>query len=173
MDRTSEHPNVTAVIYAHLSGQDSGRALVEIMYGVQSPSGRLPYTVACQGSDYGNLLRPVKPDNSSNYYTQSTFTEGPFIDYLDFMKRNVTPRFKFGFGLTYTTFDYTSLDVQLLNSSSTALRLPITSTNLQGGPVALWDVMARVKATVTNWGKRHGCGSCATIYVDPRYRDAS
>lgn len=152
VDAWIDHPNVTAAIYAHLPGQDSGRALVEIMYGFQSPSGRLPYTVARQASDYGNLLWPVKPDNSSDYYTQSNFTEGTFIDYRDFMKRNVTPRFEFGFGLTYTTFDYTSLDVKLLNSSNTSILLPAASPTLQGGPVALWDVMARVKATVTNTG---------------------
>lgn len=152
VDAWIDHPNVTAAIFAHLPGQDSGRALVEIMYGVQSPSGRLPYTVARQASDYGGLLWPVKPDNRSNYYTQSNFTEGTFIDYRDFMKRNVMPRFVFGYGLTYTTFDYTSLGVQVLNSNSTALLLPETSSTLPGGPFALWDVIARVKATVTNTG---------------------
>lgn len=152
VDAWIDHPNVTAVLYAHLPGQDSGRALVEVMYGAQSPSGRLPYTVARQEADYGELLWPVKPDNVSNYYTQSNFTEGVFIDYRDFMKRNVTPRFEFGFGLTYTTFDYSSLAVQLLNTSSAALLPPADSPVLEGGAVALWDVIARVRATVANTG---------------------
>lgn len=52
MDRWIDHPNVTAVIFAHLPGQDAGRALVEIMYGEQAPSGRLPYTVAKNESNY-------------------------------------------------------------------------------------------------------------------------
>jgi beta-glucosidase len=66
VDAWIDNPNVTAVIYAHLPGQDSGRALVDIMYGRQSPSGRLTYTVARQESDYGPLLAPTKPGNVLN-----------------------------------------------------------------------------------------------------------
>jgi beta-glucosidase len=53
-----DNPNATAVIYSHLPGQDSGKALVEILYGRQSPSGRLPYTVAKRAEDYGHMLHP-------------------------------------------------------------------------------------------------------------------
>lgn len=151
VDAWIDHPNVTAVLFAHLPGQDSGRALVEVMYGVQSPSGRLPYTVARRAEDYGTLLWPVRPDNTTNYYPQSNFTEGVYIDYRDFQKRNVTPRFEFGFGLTYTTFEYSSLEVTLLNFSNAEL-LPEPSPVLEGGPVALWDGIARVEAKITNAG---------------------
>jgi hypothetical protein len=41
-----DHPSISAVIFAHLRGQDSGAAPVDIMCGGQSPSGRLPYTDA-------------------------------------------------------------------------------------------------------------------------------
>lgn len=53
-----DHPNVKAVLFAHLPGQDSGRALVNIIFGTQSPSGRLPYTVAKKAEDYGSILNP-------------------------------------------------------------------------------------------------------------------
>lgn len=46
VDRWIDHPNITAVIYANLPGQYSGTSLTEIIYGRQSPSGRLPFTVA-------------------------------------------------------------------------------------------------------------------------------
>lgn len=71
VDQWIDNPNITAVIYAHLPGQDSGRALIEVMYGKQSPSGRLPYTVAKNESDYGVLLHPVDPAGV-DYYTQGT-----------------------------------------------------------------------------------------------------
>lgn len=70
VDAWIDNPNITAVIYAHLPGQDSGRALVEVMYGNQSPSGRLPYTVAKKESDYGHLLNPVLPVGADDFYTQ-------------------------------------------------------------------------------------------------------
>ncbi|KAF3342165.1 Protein FAM40A [Verticillium dahliae VDG2] len=58
VDSFIEHPNVTAVIFAHLPGQDSGRALISLLYGQENFSGRLPYTVARNESDYGDLLKP-------------------------------------------------------------------------------------------------------------------
>jgi beta-glucosidase len=64
VDNWIENSNVTAVIFAHLPGQDSGRALVEVMYGKQSPSGRLPYTVAKKESDYGDVLAPAQSKTS-------------------------------------------------------------------------------------------------------------
>lgn len=156
---------MTAVLLAHLPGQDSGRALVEVLYGAQSPSGRLPYTVARRAEDYGDLLWPVRPDNTSNYYPQANFTEGVYIDYRDFERRNVTPRFEFGFGLTYTTFAYSALDVRLLSNNTAAL-LPTTSEAVlpPGGPAALWDVVARVQATVTNTGNATAA-EVAQLYV--------
>jgi beta-glucosidase len=66
VDNWIDNPNVTAVIFAHLPGQDSGRALVEVMYGKQSPSGRLPYTVAKKESDYGDVLAPATNRNSES-----------------------------------------------------------------------------------------------------------
>lgn len=52
VDAWIENENVTAVIFAHLPGQDSGRAVVELLYGRANPSGRLPYTVARKAEDY-------------------------------------------------------------------------------------------------------------------------
>lgn len=151
VDRFIDNPNVTAVIYAHLPGQDSGRALVEVMYGKQSPSGRLPYTVAKSASDYGSLLHPVIPDNTSEYYTQDNFTEGVYIDYKHFIAQNITPRFEFGFGLTYTNFTYSSLQTHVLTNVSRAY-LPPNATIVQGGIASLWDVIATVDCTIENTG---------------------
>jgi beta-glucosidase len=74
VDEWIENPNITAVIYGHLPGQDSGRALVELMYGRQSPSGRLPYTVAKKDTDYGIALNPVYPEGV-DLFTQGQFPE--------------------------------------------------------------------------------------------------
>ena len=62
VDNWIDNPNIVAVIFAHLPGQDSGRSLVPLMYGQQSFSGRLPYTVAKKDADYGSaLLDPSQP----------------------------------------------------------------------------------------------------------------
>lgn len=59
VDEWIEHLNVTAVIFAHLPGQDSGEALTKLLYGDVSLSGKLPYGVPRNESDYGSLYAPV------------------------------------------------------------------------------------------------------------------
>ncbi|TGO87046.1 hypothetical protein BPOR_0255g00110 [Botrytis porri] len=115
VDQWIEHPNVTAVIFGHLPGQDNGRALVKLLYGVES------------------------------------FSEGVYLDYRDFDAKNTTPRFEFGFGLTYTTFEYADLSSSVVSNASTAYLPPIT-TIIQGGAQSLWDVVAKLQATVSNNG---------------------
>lgn len=152
MERWIDHPNVTAVLLAHLPGQDAGRSLVEVMYAVQAPSGRLPYTIAKNESDYGELLHPVTADNTSNYYTSANFTEGVYIDYRRFDALNITPRYEFGFGLTYTTFEYSDLNVSLATDGTNIGPLPPPSETAQGGAKSLWDVVAVASVEVRNTG---------------------
>jgi len=166
VDNWIEHPNITAVIFAHLPGQDSGRALVEVMYGNQSPSGRLPYTVAKQASDYWSLQSPVLPSGDSEYYTQLNFTESTLIDYRHFLSAAITPRFEFGFGLTYTTFNYTSLAVSLLPNSTalSATPPPAPSPMPQGGNPALFAPTASATFTLTNTGN-FTASEVAQLYI--------
>lgn len=152
VDEWFDHPNITAVILGHLPGQDSGRALVELMYGRESFSGRLPYTVAKRESDYGHVLNPVLPSDDTPYYPQVNFTEGVYIDYKHFVKENIEPRFAFGYGLTYTEFEYSSLTIDV-DTEATSSRLPPSpGVVLQGGVVSLWDEVARVRCNIKNVG---------------------
>jgi beta-glucosidase len=152
VDQWIDHPNVTALLFGHLPGQDSGAALVDILFGRPSPSGKLPYTVARNESDYGATLMPVLESNSSiyRYYPQDDFSEGVFIDYRAFDHMNITPRYEFGFGMTYTTFGYTNLQIQ----RTTQERLPIFPSGniIPGGREDLWDIVATVSVDVTNTG---------------------
>jgi beta-glucosidase len=152
VDEWFEHPNITAVVLGHLPGQDSGRSLVELMYGRQSFSGRLPYTVAKQESDYGHVLDPVLPSDETPYYPQVNFTEGVYIDYKHFVKEGIEPRFEFGFGLTYTDFEYSGLVVDLDTTTAASRLPPKPEIVLQGGIDSLWDEVARVRCTVMNVG---------------------
>ncbi|CAI7584967.1 unnamed protein product [Penicillium manginii] len=166
VDEWIENPNITAVLYAHLPGQDSGRALVEVMYGKQSPSGRLPYTVAHKESDYKELLEPVIPSGTQNeYYPQDNFTEGVYIDYKAFIQNNIQPRFEFGYGLTYSNFSYSNLDVGV--HSNADLQYTATGSGAkiaEGGSEALWDIVANVNCTIHNTGNFRAA-EVAQLYV--------
>ncbi|KAL8915894.1 MAG: hypothetical protein Q9172_006580 [Xanthocarpia lactea] len=107
LERWIDLPNVKAVLLANLPGQESGNALAEVLFGTVDASGRLPYTVGKSLSDYG-------PGGQILYYPngvvpQQEFTERLYIDYRRFDKYNITPRYEFGFGLSYTTFEFSNL----------------------------------------------------------------
>ena len=153
VDRWIDNPNVTAVIYAHLPGQDGGQALVDVMYGKQSPSRRLPYTVAKKASDYGELLGPAVPTNTTEWHVQSNFTEGVYIDYRHFIAQNITPRYEFGFGLTYTTFSYFELHTSVSNETSMSYKSSNGTANAEGGDPELWQTVMEVSCKITNIGE--------------------
>ncbi|RSM10911.1 hypothetical protein CDV31_007039 [Fusarium ambrosium] len=163
VDGFLDHPNVTAVIFAHLPGQESGNALVSLLYGDENPSGRLPYTVARNETHYGSLLKPdlTLAPHRYQHFPQSNFTEGVFIDYRHFDAKNITPRFEFGFGLSYTKFEYANL--QISKSASSYGAYP-TGDIAQGGRADLWDVIATVTADITNAGDMDG-KEVAQLYI--------
>jgi beta-glucosidase len=162
VDQFIDHPNVTAVIFAHLPGQDSGRGLVSVLYGKSAPSGKLPYTVAMNESQYGSLFAPSQPEGIFSLFPQCNFSEGVFIDYRQFDAMNITPRYEFGFGLSYTTFGYSNLAISKRSDAATAT-YP-SGAVLEGGAQDLWDVLATVTADVTNTGSVDGA-EVAQLYV--------
>tara|TARA_R110002003_G_scaffold198_5_gene15460 strand:- start:10500 stop:11969 length:1470 start_codon:yes stop_codon:yes gene_type:complete len=155
VDTWVDHPNVTAVVFAGVPGQESGNAIVDVLYGDVNPSGRLPYTVARSESDYGALLNSTV-DPSNPPFLQSNFTEGLYIDYRAFDAQNITPRYEFGFGLSYTTFGYANLTIAPLADADIS---PFPSPSVpivQGGHPQLWQVLYRATVSITNTGKVAG-----------------
>ncbi|OAA59049.1 beta-glucosidase [Niveomyces insectorum RCEF 264] len=165
VDPWIDHPNVTALLFAHLPGQYSGQALVSILYGTANPSGKLPYTVAKKESDYGlDLLNPAEPADQFANFPQANFTEGVFIDYRRFDANNITPRYEFGYGLSYTTFTYANLQISKASGPDT-LFAPYPAGAVQpGGQADLWDTLVTVTANVANTGSVAGA-EVAQLYV--------
>ncbi|KAK7715168.1 hypothetical protein SLS64_003865 [Diaporthe eres] len=162
VDQFIDHPNVTALIFAHVPGQDSGKALVSLLYGDENFSGKLPYSVPRNESDYAGLQNATQPDGIYALFPQSDFSEGVYIDYRAFDAKNITPRYEFGFGLSYTSFEFGDLASSKASNVSTD-SYP-TGEVLEGGQVDLWDVVATVSATVTNTGNATGA-EVAQLYV--------
>ncbi|KAK1754518.1 glycoside hydrolase superfamily [Echria macrotheca] len=109
-------PSVKAVLFAHLPGQEAGESLAGILFGDVSPSGHLPYSITKSASDY--------PDSIANLrgyalgQIQDTYTEGLYIDYRHLNKAKIQPRFAFGHGLSYTTFNFSSASIRLVTELS-------------------------------------------------------
>ncbi|KAI0034485.1 glycoside hydrolase family 3 protein [Vararia minispora EC-137] len=104
-----ENPNVTAVLWAGVSGQETGNAIADVLYGDYNPSARLPYTIAKDPTDY-----PTQIVNGTDFLTVP-YSEGLFIDYRHFDANDIEPRFEFGFGLSYTKFSYHGLKISAIH----------------------------------------------------------
>ncbi|PGH15556.1 hypothetical protein AJ79_02338 [Helicocarpus griseus UAMH5409] len=143
-----ELENVVAVVWAGLPGQESGNGLVDILYGDTAPNGKLPYTIGKTAEDHGTAIVPG----------DDSYPEGLFIDYRHYDKNEIEPRFEFGFGLSYTTFDYTELTATYTDKS------PGEGSPAPGGPTSLYDEVATVTATITNNGTVTGA-EVAQLYI--------
>ncbi|KAF7351870.1 Glycoside hydrolase family 3 protein [Mycena venus] len=109
MEAWIDHPNVTAVVWSGLPGQEAGNSVTDILYGDYNPSGRLPYTIGKSVSDYAAQINYNATINITNPIVDIPYTEGILIDYRHFDAAGITPRFEFGFGLSFTTFEYSGL----------------------------------------------------------------
>ncbi|KAL0950918.1 hypothetical protein HGRIS_007675 [Hohenbuehelia grisea] len=101
------NPNVTGLVWSGVPGQEAGNGLADVLYGSYNPSGRLPYTIAKSANDYAAQVLFTTPGP----ILQVPYDEGLFIDYRHFDQANIAPRFEFGFGLSYTKFEYSFLRI--------------------------------------------------------------
>lgn len=102
---------VKAVLEMWWPGDEGGWSTASILLGRTSPAGRLPVTWARQLTDYA-ATDPRYPERSrTGVDGKTTYTEGVNVGYRWFDRERLTPLFPFGYGLSYTTFQYSGLKV--------------------------------------------------------------
>jgi beta-glucosidase len=113
VDITPFKDKAAAIIMAWYGGQEGGKALADIISGKVSPSGKLPFTFwgsedKNPASAYYHQTDPdvLKVSPSRNPYPHATYAEGLFVGYRGVEKFGVQPMFPFGFGLSYSAFEY-------------------------------------------------------------------
>lgn len=120
----SNHPNITGIIYAGAPGEQTGPAIVDVLFGAVNPSGRLPFSIADNEASYGTTI----VYNSAGFPVVD-YTEKLLLDYRYMDAKSITPRFAFGFGLSYTTFAYSALAV---TASGAGARVAFSVKNTGG-----------------------------------------
>ncbi|KAM0322964.1 hypothetical protein ACHAQA_009063 [Verticillium albo-atrum] len=150
------NPNVTAILAAHLPGEETGNSIVDVLYGDVNPSGKLPYTIAKTEKDYPNTLLnlTISPEDPDAW--QADYIERQLIDYRYFDVMEIEPRYEFGFGLSYTDFSIENLKVDVPAGSRPRTPPPRKGPVPPGGHPALWDVVTTVAVTVSNTGSIAG-----------------
>jgi beta-glucosidase len=153
-----DNENITAIIAAHLPGEQAGNSIVDVLFGDVNPSGKLPYTIAYNSSDYNApIVNFTDVNNSDPNLWQSNFTENLLIDYRHFDYNNITPRYEFGYGLSYTSFSVSDLQVSTSGGNVSATPRPLNGTVAPpGGNSDLYTVLASVQITVQNTGQVAG-----------------
>jgi beta-glucosidase len=120
---------VAAVLYAWLPGQAMGEALADVLLGHREPSGRLPVTLPVAEADCP-VLHAQPHDDRLDY------AEGLLIGYRGYDAAGTAPRFPFGHGLGYTSWDYESLagtDAHLAPGDDLVLRVTVRNTGPRPG----------------------------------------
>ncbi len=84
-------------------GEEGGNALAAVLFGAANPSGKLPVSLPKKFEDSPAAANYPGKDLKVNY------AEGIYVGYRYYDTKNVAPQFPFGFGLSYTTFEYKDL----------------------------------------------------------------
>ncbi|NSW45809.1 MAG: glycoside hydrolase family 3 C-terminal domain-containing protein [Bacteroidales bacterium] len=108
--------NIKGLIYGFYPGQEQGHAIADVIFGDYNPGGKLPITMPVNDSQ-------LPPRNNN-------FNDDWGCGYRWFDKQSITPAFAFGYGLSYTTFTYNSMNI--LNPNVTegeTISIDITLTN--------------------------------------------
>jgi len=103
--------DVAGLLHAWYPGQEGGTAIAEILFGDVNPSGKLPVTFEKSWEDNATYNSYHAKDNRLPY------VEGVFLGYRHFDAKKIAPLFPFGYGLSYTTFEYKNLKVTPASSA--------------------------------------------------------
>ena len=116
--------NVPAILESWMGGSESGNAIADILFGDVNPSGKLPVTfprTVGQVPMYYNYMNTGRPPEAENRYTSK---------YLDLPW---SPLFPFGYGLSYTKFAITNLQVNPSRNAQYVVSVDVENTGLRAG----------------------------------------
>jgi beta-glucosidase len=134
-----------AVLEAYLGGQAVGGAVADLLFGVESPSGKLAETFPVKLSDNPSyLFFPGEGDRVE-------YREGLFVGYRYYDTKGVEPLFPFGHGLSYTRFEYDNLAVdkpRLRDDETVEVRLTVRNIGEFAGKETVQLYVRDVAASV-------------------------
>ncbi len=136
--------SVRGVLEAYLSGQGSGQAVIRILFGEVNPSGRLAETF------------PIKLEDNPSYLffggnkERTEYREGVFVGYRYYDKKRMDVLFPFGYGLSYTSFDYDNLVVsqgELDDTDTITVSVDVMNTGIRSGKEVVQLYVSDIEST--------------------------
>lgn len=129
---------VPAILEMYLAGEAVGEAEVKLLYGEVNPSGKLAETFPYKMSDNPSYL------NFPGEGTEVHYHEGIYVGYRYYDKKEMPVQFPFGYGLSYTTFEYSNLSV----SHTLAVSCKVKNTGSRAGKEVVQLYIASEKSNV-------------------------
>lgn len=123
VDMTGWIDKVPSLIQLWYAGQEGGTAVAEILFGKTNPSGKLPVTFDRKWEDNAAAPYYYDPDGDKRV----AYGEGIFTGYRHYDLNEKKPLFPFGYGLSYTSFEYSALKVAKVGSHSIKVSFDVTN----------------------------------------------
>jgi beta-glucosidase len=123
---------VPAVLQAGYPGMEGGTAIARVLFGDVNPSGKLTCTYPKQLMDSPAHALDTYPGTNGTLF----YKEGLLVGYRWFDTKNIEPLFPFGFGLSYTTFEYSNLKLvtgEDINAPLVTAEFDIANTGSRAG----------------------------------------
>jgi beta-glucosidase len=137
--------NVDGLIEAWFAGEQAGNAIAEILLGETNPSGKLPITFPKRWEDCSAFNTYKKEDGTTRYEDRI------YVGYRHFEKNKIEPLFPFGFGLSYTTFEFSGLNLsskEISENDKFTLSLKLKNAGKVKGSEVVQLYIKDVKASV-------------------------
>jgi beta-glucosidase len=121
--------SVAGVLETWYPGQEAGQSLVDLLTGSVDPSGKLPVSWPAPGGP-----RPdTAPSAFASVHGPTQFTDGIDVGYRWYEANGVQPQFPFGFGLSYTSFRFSNLQVQAGKGPGLTVTARVTNVGPRAG----------------------------------------
>jgi beta-glucosidase len=133
--------DVGAVVYAFYGGQETGNAIADVLFGKVNACGKLPQTVPMRYEDNAAFANYPGADGVVRY------EEGVFIGHRHHDHNGIEPRFPFGHGLSYTSFDYGTLEVDR-DGDRVVAYIDVTNTGDRAGKEVVQLYVCDVESSV-------------------------
>ena len=140
IEMASWRDQVDAILLAWQPGQETGHAVADLLSGRATPSGKLAttfpraYADVPFAADFPGRVRPGAPPAGNPLMGQESenrYAEGVYVGYRYFDTFAVAPAYEFGYGLSYTSFTYGSLELSA-SSFQRPITVAVTVTNTGG-----------------------------------------
>ena len=129
-DLTPWRSKVAGLVQAWYPGAHGGPALARVLFGDVDPGGRLPLTMPDSESQLPTAVSPSRYPGDGVLGLETHYDEGVFVGYRWYDEKKLTPAYPFGFGLSYTSFSLSGLDV---DRSSGVVKAVVTNTGERTG----------------------------------------